>query len=331
MQSNKLANGKTRLEAAKTAAINFINNLYKDGQNKNATVTVITFNTATECTRTVTTYEGTTICRRSHIHYWAGCKEIDGVWYSDYEIGKTTETVPYSGTSQLGKTVTSSDYATLINEINAITLPETNPSEGDGYNYNGLGTNVRKALDLTLTTIPNLNPDNNNAVIFLSDGKPTSNYRGNSRTELTNVATKIKELAEFYSIGFGREAANIYEDAYRLLYAMSSNNYVYTSEDEEKLNADFDTILGEIEPKTPTTVNGVITTTLTNSLDTTEPITIEYEGKTIYTCTNISNDRYMTYNSQTKELTFDVNAWNSVESNTSILTSELAIICHVES
>ena len=326
MKSNKTSDGVTRLEAAKTAATKFINSIYTKDPKSKVTVTVLTFNTANPLT--TIKYVGTERCTnndRWHLHW--NCKNIDGVWYSKWEEQKVA--IPYSGTSKLGF-ADKTNYGALVNEINNISLPAENP---DG----GLGTNVSAALDLTKTTIGDLkdnHSENSNVVILLSDGAPTTSYSGNSSSNnyegLRNQASEIKGnpiTTEFYSIQFGTE-----KGAEKLLKAMSSNNTVYTSNSIDSLVENFTNILDQNTTKDPIdTVNGKYTTTLSNPLvvDADNPITVTYKGTTLFTCTSLPNNG-LTYDSTTKTLTWDINAWNAVEGHTKVTTNDIVIQCYVE-
>jgi uncharacterized repeat protein (TIGR01451 family) len=326
MKSNKTSDGVTRLEAAKTAATKFINSIYTKDPESKVTVTVLTFNTANPLT--TIKYVGTERCTNNNIwHLHLNCKNIDGVWYSNWEEQKVA--IPYSGTSKLGF-ADKTNYGALVNEINNISLPAENP---DG----GLGTNVSAALDLTKTTIGDLkdnHSENSNVVILLSDGAPTTSYSGNSSSNnyegLRNQASEIKGnpiTTEFYSIQFGTE-----KGAEKLLKAMSSNNTVYTSNSIDSLVENFTNILDQNTTKDPIdTVNGKYTTTLSNPLvvDADNPITVTYKGTTLCTCTSLPNNG-LTYDSTTKTLTWDINAWNAVEGHTKVTTNDIVIQCYVE-
>ena len=325
MKSNKTSDEVTRLEAAKTAATKFINSIYTKDPESKVTVTVLTFNTANPLT--TIKYVRTERCTNNNIwHLHLNCKNIDGVWYSKWE--ENTVEIPYSGTSKLGF-ADKSNYTSLVEEINEITLPNENPGPG-------LGTNVSAALDLTKTTIGDLkdnHSENSNVVILLSDGAPSKGhdgYEGNDNKTLINKASKIKGnpiTTEFYSIQFGTE-----DGAYDLLKAMSSNNTVYTSNSINSLVENFTNILDQNTTKDPIdTVNGKYTTTLSNPLvvDADNPITVTYEGTTLFTCTSLPNNG-LTYDSTTKTISWDINEWNAVEGHTKVTTNDIVIQCYVE-
>ena len=330
MQEKKTTDNVTRLEAAKKAATKFINSIYTKDPDSKVTVTVLTFNTKNPVTGIV----GKTECTAWHNHDGHGCKKINGVWYSDWE--ETTETLPYSGTLKLGF-ADKTNYSSLVSKIEEITLPDSNPSYNDGWNTTGLGTNVYEALQLTESTVKELetnHSENSNVVILLSDGAPTTSYSGNSSwnkyEELRNKASEIKGnpiTTEFYSIQFGTE-----DGAYGLLQAMSSNNSVYTSNSIDTLVENFTNILEQNITKDPIdTVNGKYTTTLSNPLvvDADNPITVTYEGTTLFTCTSLPSNG-LTYDSTTKTISWDINAWNAVEGHPKVTTNNIVIQCYVE-
>ena len=330
MQEKKTTDNVTRLEAAKKAATKFINSIYTKDPNSKVTVTVLTFNTKNPVTGIV----GKTECTAWHNHDRHGCKKINGVWYSDWE--ETTETLPYSGTLKLGF-ADKTNYSSLVSKIEEITLPDSNPSYNYGWNTTGLGTNVYEALQLTESTVKELetnHSENSNVVILLSDGAPTTSYSGNSSwneyEELRNKASEIKGnpiTTEFYSIQFGTE-----DGVYGLLQAMSSNNSVYTSNSIDTLVENFTNILEQNITKDPIdTVNGKYTTTLSNPLvvDADNPITVTYEGTTLFTCTSLPSNG-LTYDSTTKTISWDINAWNAVEGHPKVTTNNIVIQCYVE-
>ena len=333
MQSNTVANGTTtRLAAAKSAATQFIDKLYQNGENSEATVTVITFNNKDSLA--ITALVGDKECEGGflHNHYFSGCEYIDGKWYSEYHSEQ--QTVPYSGTSQLGSTANSTNYGALKTAINNITLPSSNPG-------GGLGTNIGAALDLTETTIQTLETtspysNNKNVVIFLSDGAPDPQNNSNNATYISSKAASIiAEPAEFYPIGFGTEAGTSGTSAYNILKSMSSENpqKVYTSNSVEGLVSNFVNILEQTQDKTPTSSVGVVSSTLANDLvvNSENPITGTYNDVVIFTCTSISEigNYCITYDSTTKKLTFDINAWNSVPGHTQITSNNFVLTYYI--
>lgn len=117
-----------------------------------------------------------------------------------------------------------------------------------------------------------------------------------------------------------------------MLKAMSSNNTVYTSNSIDSLVENFTNILDQNTTKDPIdTVNGKYTTTLSNPLvvDADNPITVTYKGTTLFTCTSLPSNG-LTYDSTTKTISWDINAWNAVEGNPKVTTNDIVIQCYVE-
>ena len=299
-----------RLTAAKTAAQNFIRNIYVDGKtgkptNSKATVTVITFNTKDPVTTG-----------------WVNKKEI-----------------PYTGTKILGTTVDKNNYSTLVNEIGAITLPSQNTSSG-------LGTNVYEALNTTKNTIYGTNglntqyPNNKNVVIFLGDGEPTTSYSGNEYSKRNEnyptIEAKAKEIkdnkADIYSIGFGEDATKTDSKAYKLLKKISSNNVVYTANDATELSKVFTNLQEAIKPDENTSTKGKNIVTLSKELvvDANSPIIVKIGEKEVFKCTDKAKLSEYCLSYENKTLTWDVNAWNSKTDVTKVTSGEVMLSYYVE-
>ena len=296
----------TRLQAAKTAVQSFIDKIYvdKDGNptNSKATITIVTFNKRNKSNRQ-----------------------------------------PYSGTRVLG-TADKTNYNTLKNTVSAIS-----------YNNSEYITQMGAALALTKTTVEDLEvnkPTNKNVVIFLSDGEPyiqydynwitgqytlNSDFEDNTPEAIVAAAEEIKnEPADFYSIGFGTDAGTEGTDAYNLLSQMSSDGTVYTSNSANGLIENFVNILDDIGIKEVETQQGYITMNPANGLLVSEeyPLTVTYNDNEIINITNINDlEEYsFSYDESTKELTWDVNAWNAsvTEENrrTEVTESKNAVITY---
>ena len=288
----------TRLAAAKEAAQNFVKNVYakenaSDPDSK-ATVTVITFNEKTGDKK----YVGTKVLT----------------------FGKN-----YAYT-----TATALNYNDLVTEIGNIDI---------GTKTTGYGTHMRAALDKTYDTIYDAKngisknyPNNSNYVIFLGDGEPTStDYRGFGDIDVDSIyksAQKIKSKGvPIYSIGFGEDVSDQNSTGYQVLQGISSENKVYTANDSIKLTEIFKNLAGGMTDKPNSTKGGKIVVTPTNELyfntadGKQEYITLKYNGETLIECKSqkeLNNNAYLTY--VDGKLTFDINAWNSVDSNKKITT-----------
>ena len=287
----------TRLAAAKEAAQNFVKNVYakenaSDPDSK-ATVTVITFN------------------------------EKTGDKYVGTKVLKFGENYAYT-------TATALNYNDLITEIGYINI---------GTKTTGYGTHMRAALDKTYNTIYDATngiaknyPNNSNYVIFLGDGEPTptnySGFRDNDVDSIYKSAQKIKSKGvPIYSIGFGEDVSDPNSTGYQVLQGISSENKVYTANDSIKLTEIFKNLAGCMTDKPNSTKGGKIIVTPTNELyfntadGKQEYITLKYNGETLIECKSqeeLNNNAYLTY--VDGKLTFDINAWNSVDSNKKITT-----------
>lgn len=286
----------TRLSIAKKAAQDFINKIYSDSDSK-VTVTVITFNDKTGSNK----YVGTKVLT--------------------------------FGTNNTKTTATNKDYKELVTEIGKIDI---------GTETSGYGTHIKAALDTTYTTIygekglTTKYPNNSNTVIFLGDGDPTpisfSGFSDNTKNNIYESATNIKKAgATINSIGFGSDAIDPNSDAYEVLQNISSNNKVYTAEDAESLAEIFTNLEGELQLEKPVkTDSGKISITLEKNLvvDANNPITVEYKGKQLFSCTSMDSlsNYNLAYNSVTKTLTFDVNAYNANPNNTTKITENNKLI-----
>ena len=289
----------TRLSVAKTAAQNFINKIYTD-ENSKVTITVVTFNDK------------------------SGNSKYVGTKVLTFGNNQTTATV--------------SNYEQLKTAIANIDI---------GTATSGYGTHIKAALDTTYSTIYGTNglatkyPTNSNTVIFLGDGDPTptryDGFEDNTTNNIDTSATTLKNAgATIYSIGFGNDASNPESTAYTVLKNMSSNNTIYTANDSVGLAEIFTNIGAQLQPENPaTTDKGIITVNLTNSLvvDASNPIVVEYNGTTLFSCTGTAEDslsKYnLTYNSATKTLTFDINAYNANENNTTKITNNNLVIKYI--
>ncbi len=290
----------TRLEAAKKAAQEFIKEVYKNPDSK-ATITVVTFNQKSISNRNK--YVGTRVLT----------------------FGKNNDQT----------TATNKNYQDLITEIGNIDI---------GTATSGYGTHIKAALDKTYDVIYDKNnglvatyPNNSNVVIFLGDGDPTSTrtdgYEDNSKNNITNTATKIKDgenkrSATIYSIGFGSDAIDPDSDAYEVLGDISSDGKVRTAEDAESLADIFRNLEEEMNPQKPvTTTSGKITIQLEKNLviNSENKLVVEYNGEELFSCSTLPNN-YVAYNANTKQLTFDINAYNADQNNTTKITDNSVII-----
>ena len=289
----------TRLDAAKEAAQNFVNNVYaktnaSDPDSK-ATITVITFNQEN---------------------------------YNRYDSKYVGTRVLTFGSNNKYTTATHSNYNELVTEIGNINI---------GTQTSGLGTHIRAALDKAYDTIYGTEnevgiattyPNNSNYVIFLGDGDPTTSYNNNNKDSIDTSAQEIKDAgATIYSIGFGEDISDKNSTGYKILESISSEKKVYTANDSVTLTEIFKNLAGGMNDKTSATEDGKIIVTPERTLyfntadGKKEYITVQYNGTTLMECKSqeeLNTNEYLTYSEG--KLSFDVNKWNSVESNTKIIT-----------
>ncbi len=281
----------TRLNVAKTAAQDFIEDLYDNELNEHATVSVITFNT-------------------KNTEYWWGSP------------------IPYTGTKQLGSTVTIDNYSSLVTAIGNIDI---------GDETTGYGTHIGAAMDETknlINTLKTSYPKNKNIVIFLGDGKPTETYSNNSYAYITGVATTIKNGgADIYSIGFGNDIT-AGSTAEKVLKGISTSGNILKSTDAAGLSENFSNIAEQFINKEVTSSSGKMILTLGNTLllDDKNTIIVEYKGTKLFECTKTEemSKYFLEYNSDNKTLTWDINAWNNVEGNIKVVTDDINIVYYVE-
>ena len=280
---------KRRLTAAKNATKTFIENFYANGQNANSTVSVVAFN--------------------------------NKAWLLEFKGNKTT--------------ASRQNYEDLLEAINKISI---------GDKPSGYGTYMKKALDKTNEKIFGTNglatteqyKNNNNVVIFLSDGKPSEKNR-NENIDYSGVndkATPIKAKgASLYTIGFGPEYATVPnpikdDSPYGLLKNMSSNGKVYQASDTDTLVKQFTDILAE-ENQSKTLITGIFEgKKITNGtlkiqmskelvINEENKLVIKHNDQVIVECSSEANleNYYITYDSATKTLTWNINEYLTSNSN----------------
>ena len=279
---------QTRLQAAKAAAQGFINSIYNGHPNSQATVTVITFNDDA----TILTFNGS------------------------------------------NTTATKDNYGDLVTKVGTLATSDR-------------GTNIRDALDKTYTKICGTNglkttyPDNSNVVIFLGDGEPTARYANNNTTGIRSRARDIDSTtgsgagAYIYAIGFGEEATDPEGDGYKILQVISSDGTVLTANDYTELAQIFTNIEAELEDKIEGTEIGKLKFTVGNTLiiDDDNPLRgllDNGEEEPLFTCTSIDElaAYCITYDEDERELSWDLNAYNTGTNHTPHITSDNAILSY---
>ena len=293
--SSSMENGTTRLADAKTATKNFIDQIYSSSAVSGVNIKVITFNTRNP----IKEYKGITRCENEeHWEYWlfgipvhkdeTDCKEINGEWYSEYEEGFAA----YSGTQVLSvsgltnNTVTNyAEAQVLKTAIDGIYIPEE-------YCYGGYGTHIYAALqkaNTELTALKNAYGENDNVLVFLSDGKPTESnseeYSDNTVYNISSEASKI--TATKYCIRLGEEAQG--STVFNTI--ATSSDKILDADTEGDLIDGFNAITSSENSRTFTSnnsVNGIITITDVDlNIGIEKPLIVTKPDGTVATYTSI--------------------------------------------
>ena len=293
--SSSMENGTTRLADAKTATKNFIDQIYSSSAVSGVNIKVITFNTRNP----IKEYKGITRCENEeHWEYWlfgipvhkdeTDCKEINGEWYSEYEEGFAA----YSGTQVLSvsgltnNTVTNyAEAQVLKTAIDGIYIPEE-------YCYGGYGTHIYAALqkaNTELTALKNAYGENDNVLVFLSDGKPTEpnseEYSDNTVYNISSEASKI--TATKYCIRLGEEAQG--STVFNTI--ATSSDKILDADTEGDLIDGFNAITSSENSRTFTSnnsVNGIITITDVDlNIGIEKPLIVTKPDGTVATYTSI--------------------------------------------
>ena len=293
--SSSMENGTTRLADAKTATKNFIDQIYSSSAVSGVNIKVITFNTRNP----IKEYKGITRCENEeHWEYWlfgitvhkdeTDCKEINGEWYSEYEEGFAA----YSGTQVLSvsgltnNTVTNyAEAQVLKTAIDGIYIPEE-------YCYGGYGTHIYAALqkaNTELTALKNAYRENDNVLVFLSDGKPTESnseeYSDNTVYNISSEASKI--TATKYCIRLGEEAQG--STVFNTI--ATSSDKILDADTEGDLIDGFNAITSSENSRTFTSnnsVNGIITITDVDlNIGIEKPLIVTKPDGTVATYTSI--------------------------------------------
>ena len=293
--SSSMENGTTRLADAKTATKNFIDQIYSSSAVSGVNIKVITFNTRNP----IKEYKGITRCENEeHWEYWlfgipvhkdeTDCKEINGEWYSEYE----EEFAAYSGTQVLSvsgltnNTVTNyAEAQVLKTAIDGIYIPEE-------YCYGGYGTHIYAALqkaNTELTALKNAYGENDNVLVFLSDGKPTESnseeYSDNTVYNISSEASKI--TATKYCIRLGEEAQG--STVFNTI--ATSSDKILDADTEGDLIDGFNAITSSENSRTFTSnnsVNGIITITDVDlNIGIEKPLIVTKPDGTVATYTSI--------------------------------------------
>ena len=234
-----------RIEKAKEATNSFIDKVFtKNSNTHGSTVTVVTFGT--------------------------NAKWVGGLLFGGYEH------TPYA--NQIGTTAT--DYNTAQNLKKAVNeLPDYVGNSGTPY-YKGLEKAYGILYDETTGLSTN---DNQNAVIFLSDGAPDDTDNVTSRK---NIINNLKDKNTImYTIGFGVTKDS---DAHKVLknvaYDNADNTYLAKDDGTNDLVNVFSAISSKIADKNKSkqTTKGVAEIGQTVVADATHQIIVKVNGTETY-------------------------------------------------
>ena len=237
-----------RIEKAKEATNSFIDKVFtKNSNTHGSTVTVVTFGT--------------------------NAKWVGGLLFGGYEH------TPYA--NQIGITATDYDTAqNLKNAVNNIKNQTTNPGGSGTPYYKGLEKAYGILYDETTGLSTN---DNQNAVIFLSDGAPDDNDNVTSRK---NIINNLKDKNTImYTIGFGVTKDS---DAHNVLktvaYGNADNTYLAKDDGTNDLVNVFSAISSKIADKNKSkqTTKGVAEIGQTIVADATHQIIVKVNGTETY-------------------------------------------------
>lgn len=281
--------GKTKLEAAKTAAKDFISNIYKNGDIEGVNIQVLTFNNKSSTTGA--NYSGT----------------------KNLSFGNGITISKNKAQAELLKTA-----------ISNIFIPEKYQENGYGTHiYEAL-----KLANTDIAALKSSYKDNDNVVVFLGDGEPTPSendgFSGNTQTNISSEATSIKSKAKLYTIGF-----KMSDNGKALMKNISSGTgYAFTAENSQTLLDAFSGITknastttkavnsnsGYVEVKADGNIEFGKEYNITQNGVTSKytSLTIEVNGlKTVYkNLAELVNSGILSYDSNTKTVRWNVKNYN---------------------
>ena len=335
LSSSMTENKSNRLANAKTAAKEFIDSIYTSKAVSGVNIEVITFNTrdaiekknveSEECTRSKNPdhYDkvGGFFGYYDYEHKSSGtsCEQHGDRWYTKYV--EKTETVPYSGTKVLeiegitGNVAKNYDDAQKIKSaIEAIEIPVD-------YKEGGFGTHMYAALQLANTEISKLKDaykNNDNAVVFLGDGKPFRSkdypeYADNTDKNIKSEASTIRTKATLYAIRYAEDVA-LLKDINNGGIASKKCSFASTNLSELKKNFQAIKDIAQDREIPMNSDNGylVIINPTGLVISDKKPVTIRKNGTVIATYTSLedlNNSGLITYDATTKEIKWNVRGY----------------------
>ena len=226
-----------------------------------------------------------------HNHENEGCKKINGVWYkatgpSRLSVAQETinnfidsvnlPAVADSNSSTISLITFSNNASKKGSTATTASGAEKLKATVNGLTANG-GTYIENGLDKAyeeIEALEKIRPNNNNIVIFIGDGEPSS-YWSNSKIE--SSGEDLQSIADaVYAIGF-EEDVKVLED-----YVASSTDKYYTTSDNLDLSDIFTQIgedLSDPVDAFETSENGKI---LLDNIDTDKDVTIKVGDSQVY-------------------------------------------------
>ena len=171
------------------------------------------------------------------------------------------------------------DYAENLGTAKTINQASELKNKVDGLRASG-NTPMATALTKAESVLNTFNNNNDNVVIFLSDGDPTDSGYNTVATRIKNSGTKI------YTIGF-----NTSSSADSILASIASKGCNYKAGIDDLANI-FEVISSEIsgEPVNTTSANGKIELSSKIYVDSKHPIIIKVNGTVNTTITSLPTD-----------------------------------------
>ena len=269
-------NDNSKLSSAKNALRKFVEEIYKNGNGKDVEIRVVTFNWGSYAD-----YE----------HY------ID-IYYDRHNKPNLTNKQKEIVGTKLYSIINSGNYQEQLNKIDSIEIP----------NY--MSTDISAGLNLANAELNNFtNKENNNVVILLGDGKPDTDYTGDTFERAKTVASNLKQKATLYTIGFSMD-----KSGKQLMKDMASvkdnKSLTYTAENQQELINSFEAITKNVSEKPETSEliseDGIIVINLEKALDPNKKVTINGKEYALNTL-----PKEVTYNSVEKKIIWDISGYEA--------------------
>ena len=269
-------NDNSKLSSAKNALRKFVEEIYKNGNGKDVEIRVVTFNWGS----------------------YADYKRYVDTYYDRYNKPNLTNKQKEIVGTKLYSIINSGNYQEQLNKIDSIEIP----------NY--MSTDISAGLNLANAELNNFtNKENNNVVILLGDGKPDTDYTGDTFERAKTVASNLKQKATLYTIGFSMD-----DSGKQLMKDMASvkdnKSLTYTAENQQELINSFEAITKNVSEKPETSEliseDGIIVINLEKALDPNKKVTINGKEYALNTL-----PKEVTYNSVEKKIIWDISGYEA--------------------